>query len=320
VNGRPVVITGIGTAIPGVTWPADLVEAEFLRLDGVVDPAAGLSGRGVRFADRATKLALCAARDTLVAAGLIGEDGLRVAGRSVGVAVSSNYGNADTICRTVDTIATETYLGTSPMLLPATASNVIAAAVAIRAQLRGVNLTLCNGPTSGLDAVHCARVLVASGRIDRMLVIGVEPANKYVHHLVEQGGDHVRMFDGAAALVVEAASAARERDVHALAEVGPYARASSHAKAVLTVRAADPGPVGLWCAGEGSHRVHDAGRTRDLTALLGRCSGALGVLQCVAGAAWLAGGGGSAVLATAGEGMPDDDASAALVLSTAGDR
>lgn len=52
----------------------------------------------------------------------------------------------------------------------------------------------------------------------------------------------------------------------------------------------------------------------DLSELLGPSSGALGVLQAVAATAWLSGGAGAAVLATAGTGDEGgDDAAAALL-------
>jgi 3-oxoacyl-[acyl-carrier-protein] synthase II len=308
-----VVITGLGTALAGVEAAADLLRTGPLPA-GAADPTARLTGRGLRYKDRATKLALCAAGAALADAGLPHDPGLAVPGESVGVVVSSNFGNVDTICAAVDTLSTQGYLGTSPMALPATASNVTAAAVAIRYGLRGANLTLCNGPTSGLDAVHWARLLVAAGRVRRVLVVGVEPANPAVRHLVP--GDE-RLLDGAVALVVESASAAAERSARVDARLGGYARTADHTGAVAAVRA-DSRPIGLWCVPDWAPWT-DTVTAHDLTARYGRCSGALGVLQCVAGTAWLRAGGAGAVLASAG-GDPHhgDDAAAALVLTGAG--
>ncbi|MEU9385167.1 beta-ketoacyl synthase N-terminal-like domain-containing protein, partial [Streptomyces sp. NPDC048279] len=151
------VITGLGSAVRGVTGPGGLLDPLPPDLRRAADPVSRLSGRGLRYKDRATKLAMVAARDALRTAALTDDAGdLTVPGESVGVSASTNYGNVDTVCETVRTIADDSYLATSPMMLPATSSNVVASWVAITHGLRGVNLTLCNGPTSGLDAVNWA--------------------------------------------------------------------------------------------------------------------------------------------------------------------
>jgi 3-oxoacyl-[acyl-carrier-protein] synthase II len=309
-----VVITGLGTAVAGVDGPADLVAAT--RVGPGADPVDRLTGRGLRYKDRATKLALCAAGDALAHAGLLREPGLAVAGDSMGVVVSSNFGNVDTIARCSRTIAEKTYAGTSPMALPGTASNVTAAALAIWYGLRGANLTLCDGAASGLDAVHWARLLVRSGRVERVLVVGVEPNNDAVRHFVESSNvDSSWLLDGAGALIVESAEAAAARGAAGYATIGPYARAGDDESAVAAVRRALPGPVGLFCPPEDvGQATVDATARQNLGAVLGRCSGALGVLQCVAGTAWLDAGGVGLVLAGAGC-APRDDACAALILS-----
>ncbi|MFC3985123.1 beta-ketoacyl synthase N-terminal-like domain-containing protein [Streptosporangium jomthongense] len=300
------VITGVGTAIGGVARPADLLLTT--TTPGGEDPITGLSGRGLRYKDRATKLALCAGRDALTDAGLLLDPGLAVPGESIGVVVSSNFGNVDTVCATVSTIAEHGYGATSPMMLPATASNVTASWLAISFGLRGVNLTLCNGPTSGLDAVYWAGMMIDAGRARRMLVVGVEPVNEVVTHLVGP------LFDGAAALVLESEEAARERGAGSLARLGRYARRETHDEAVGHVLE-QAGPVGLWCLPEQPPTTEETAgaATHDLTALLGRCSGALGVVQCVAGASWLSAGGDGAVLAS----VNASDAAAATVLTPA---
>lgn len=342
-----VVVTGLGVAIAGLDDPADLLAAPGdVPRPGGDDPVRRLDRRGLRYKDRATRLAMCAGRDALVDSGLLtggAEPVLTVPGETVGVLVSSNYGNVDTICDAVATIAERTYLGTSPMALPTTSSNVIASWIAITHGLRGANLTLCNGPTSGLDAVYWAGLLIRSRRIRSAVVIGVEPANDQVRH-VAGGGDPDQapdVFDGAVAMVVEEARGARERGRTPLAALGPYARRADSELAVVAVRRAEPAPIGLWCppADGGPTPAIAVGRDRergtparadragggypavtDLTALLGDCSGALGVLQCVAGTAWLstADSAGRAVLAVSGSGSfadsAGDDAAAGMML------
>ncbi|MBT2491892.1 beta-ketoacyl synthase [Streptomyces sp. ISL-96] len=332
MNTVRIVVTGLGAAVRGLHAPEELLKPSAAGGPGT-DPVGRLTGRGLRYRDRATKLAMVAGRDALASAGLTGADGgLTVPSQSVGTVVSTNFGNVDTVCETVETIARESYLGTSPMLLPATSSNVVASWLAITHSLRGANLTLCNGRTSGLDAVNWARLLVGSGRVERVLVAGVEPDNPAVRHLAPE---QTEFFDGAAALVVESVESAASRGVRPLAELGPYARRAGHAGAVADVREQDPRTIGLWCvpehpegigapaptlgAGAGTAQVHD------LSQLFGPSSGALGVLQCVAATAWLDSAdssgrdAGSVVLATAGTGdAGQDDAAAALILAPAG--
>ncbi|WBC07488.1 beta-ketoacyl synthase N-terminal-like domain-containing protein [Micromonospora sp. WMMA1947] len=332
----PVVVTGIGTAIAGVGGVGDLLGPDPVRGDD--DPAERITGRGHRYKDRATRLGLVAGEAALRDAGLPSDRAIPPQ-LSTGVVVSSNLGNVDTVCDTVRTIADETYLATSPMLLPNTASNVIASWLAITYGLRGVNLTFCNGPTSGLDAVHWARTMIRSGRVERMLVVGVEPVTEPVRRLAAADrGDAVGpgpsgsalLFDGAVGLVVEDARVAAARQARVLATVDRYARAGSHDEATRAVCPPDA-RLGLWCPPEQPDGLpHNPGTLPsavlaaarlDLTAVLGRSSGALGVLQCAAGAAWLADGTPGSVLATAGVGAPTtapgrfDDATSALVLT-----
>ncbi|WP_432080186.1 beta-ketoacyl synthase N-terminal-like domain-containing protein [Streptomyces sp. WAC 04229] len=331
------VITGLGTAVRGLAGPEGLLGPGPGGHREAPDPVSRLTGRGVRYKDRATRLAMVAARDALRDAGLTDEAGdLTVPGESVGVVASTNYGNVDTVCETVRTIADDTYLATSPMMLPATSSNVVASWVAITHGLRGANLTLCNGPTSGLDAVHWAGLLIAARRAERVLVVGVEPDNAAVRHVTGAPAadpDDPGLFDGAVALVVESAGPAGARGARARAAVGAYARRGRHADAVADVRALSPGPVGLWCVPEhpagvrapapGLGAAAGTAPVHDLSARYGPCSGALGVLQAAAAAVWLAdraGDGGrptdDVVLVSAGTGdSGGDDAAAALILT-----
>jgi 3-oxoacyl-[acyl-carrier-protein] synthase II len=282
-----VVITGLGVAVAGVDGPVGLLRDRAVSTSDE-DPVRTLTGRGHRYKDRATRLGLCAARDALADAGAPGEPDRN------GVVVSSLFGNVDTVCDTVDRIAAETYLGTSPATLPNAASNVIASWIAIEHDLRGPSLTVCDGDGSGLDAVYLAALLLRGDRADRVLVVGAEPDNPAVRALT--GGPTV---DGAAALVLERGEVAAARTARVRAVLGGYARRVTVDDAVDVLA---PTEVGLRC-GPGHH---------DLTARLGDCGGALGVLQCVAGAGWLDGEGHGTVLATAG--------TAALVLTAGGAR
>jgi 3-oxoacyl-[acyl-carrier-protein] synthase II len=346
MGGRPqdTVVTGVGLAVPGLGHPDELLGT--VR-EGGFDPATGLTGRDLRHKDRASRLALRAAEPALRAAGVWDDTGLSVPRDEIAVVVSSNLGILDNVCAFTDVIAEKTVTGLSPLGLPQTSSNVTAGSLAMRFGLRGPNITLCNGATSGLDALYWARNVLAVGRARVVLVVGVEPSGPAVTRLL--GAQSV---DGAAGVVLESADDARARGVRPRATVAGCARAGDLATAVsaaLTDAGASevtagvapdgstrqhgegPGPVTLWLTGADHAALTDSPAvpkgvapevtTRDLEAQLGPCSGALGVFQCAAAVARLDPDGsapgvtadGGTVLATAGD--PESDAVAAVLFT-----
>ncbi|MFE0778029.1 beta-ketoacyl synthase N-terminal-like domain-containing protein [Streptomyces sp. NPDC058861] len=307
---RDVAVTGIGLALPGVATYGDLLGP--LPGEGGFDPAIGLSGRELRHKDRASRLALRAAEFALHDAGLTDTDGTFTgAPDATAVVVSTNLGNADSVCAATDTIAREGVRGLSPLGLPQTSSNVIAGWVAIRYGLRGPNLTVCNGVTSGLDALAWARNLIVAERAEAAVVVGVEPANEVTAKLLGE-----QSTDAAVAVVLEPAGAAVCRGARSRATIAGYARARDLAAALTCVGVTKKKFVGLWLgdeAGAGAGRLLADTRRIDLEAQLGPLSGALGVLQCAAAAAHFEGGATGNVLAIAG-GL-HHDAAAALLLT-----
>jgi 3-oxoacyl-[acyl-carrier-protein] synthase II len=276
-----VVATGLGLAMPGAESAKDLLRPK--ETDATpVDPAARLGKKGLRYKDRATQLGLCAAHDALLGAKLLGDDGLTVPGEEIAVVVSSNLGNVDTVCRVIRTLDEETSRGLSPMDTPNLSSNVIASELAIRFGLRGPNLTVCNGDTSGLDAIRWAFTLLHGGRAAAVLVVGVEPDNDDSRALT--GAD--RLVDGGAALVLETSDGARARNVPTTAVLQHYVRAADPEQSLERLQALTE-PPGLVLGPE------------DL-ASWGGTSGALGVLQCAAAVGWFAEGGREPVYAFAG--------------------
>ncbi|WEH37859.1 beta-ketoacyl synthase N-terminal-like domain-containing protein (plasmid) [Streptomyces sp. AM 4-1-1] len=310
---REVVVTGVGLALPGVATPGDLLG--LLPGEGGFDPVTGLVGRELRHKDRASRLALRAAEFALHDAALADADGLFTgAAGGTAVVVSTNFGNADSVCGAVDTIAAEGVTGLSPLGLPQTSSNVIAGWVAIRYRLGGPNLTVSNGATSGLDAVAWARNLIVAGRAEAAIVVGVEPGNHVVTKILGE-----QSTDAAVAVVLEPADAAASRGARPRATITGYARTRNLTEALVSTGEPAEGPVGLWLtdgaepAGTTAGRLLAAARRIDLESQLGPLSGALGVLQCAAAAAHLASGASGNALATAGG--PRHDATAALLLA-----
>ncbi|MFI0220301.1 beta-ketoacyl synthase N-terminal-like domain-containing protein [Streptomyces lydicus] len=309
-SARRVVVTGIGLALPGVATYGDLLGP--LPGEGGFDPATGLRGREMRHKDRASRLALRAAESALHDAGLTDANATFTGvADSTAVVASTNLGNADSVCEAADTIASEGVRGLSPLGLPQTSSNVIAGWVAIRYGLRGPNLTVCNGVTSGLDALAWARTLVVAGRAEAAVVVGVEPANDVATKLLGE-----QSTDAAVAVVLEPAGAAASRGARPRATIAGYARARDLAAALASAGVTEEKSVGLWLgdeAGAGAGHLLAGTRRIDLEAQLGPLSGALGVLQCAAGAAYLESDATGNVLATAGG--PRHDAAAALLLT-----
>jgi 3-oxoacyl-[acyl-carrier-protein] synthase II len=301
VSGPAAVITGIGLALPdSVGDITDLFDTSAAER-GLFDRETGLRGRSMRHKDRASRLALRAAESALHDAGLLDSDTFTGPADRTAVVVSSNLGNLDSVCSFVDIITRDTVTGLSPLGLPHTSSNAVAGWVAIHYGLRGPNLTLCNGPTSGLDALFWTRNLVAVRRSDVAVVIGAEPDTEPVARLLKQ--DNESAFDGAVAVVVESAEHAQHRGVRARGVLAGYARATDLSAAITAARQPDLRPVQLLTA-------------ETFTTRFGYCCGALGVLQCAAGATTLDRDDIDAVLATIGA-ADGAEAAAALLLTRA---
>jgi 3-oxoacyl-[acyl-carrier-protein] synthase II len=261
-------VLGYGLAVPGARTAAELLSVARAE-HPPVDPAALIGRKGLRYKDRATQLALCAAGAALTDAGHAGAG----PADDVAVVVSSNLGNVDTVCRVTTEIAATGSAGISAMDLPNASSNVIAAEVAIRHGLRGPNLTFCNGGTSGLDAIYWALILLAVGRAQRVLVVGVEPDTPQARALT--GRD--RILDGAAAVLLG------RPEVPGRARVSLPVRGAD--TAACTAELAARGAPGVWFPPERSTMA--GADVFDLWAGRGAAGGAAGVLQCVAALGWL---------------------------------
>ncbi|WP_256923518.1 beta-ketoacyl synthase N-terminal-like domain-containing protein [Streptomyces sp. 13-12-16] len=306
-------VTGVGLAVPGAGSPEDLLGPVPPRADPV-SPAARIGKKGLRYKDRATQLALVCAEEALKDAGLLGPGGLGVGGGTIAVLVASNYGNVDTVCSVVETIAAEgTTSGISPMDTPNASSNVIASTLAIKYGLRGPNLMICNGPTSGLDAVRWAVNVIGARRADRALVVAVEPDNDMVRQLT--GAD--RVVDGAAALVVENQAAAAVRGAVSRAVLGPGIRVRGVEECMRLLAEHQRTVPGAWFGPGGSDGadspvlgVHTV--RHQLAGTWGEASAVLGVLQCAGAVGWFARGGAGPVYALSGR--DSDDATAGLTL------
>jgi 3-oxoacyl-[acyl-carrier-protein] synthase II len=330
---EPAVISALGVAVAGLGSAAHLLGAlaTGLATEPTFDPRPRLGERGWRHHDLATVMALCAASEAVAE---LKRPDVDWDGASTGVVVSCNLGNLDTVCRVVDVIHAGSTDALSPMDLPKASSNVIASTLAIHFDCRGINLMVCNGASSGLDALYLAAAAIHARRVVRVLVVGVEAAHREARRLLESTSGSLPFRGGAAGVLVEAAASARARGARVYAEIGAYAHhqghgAVSHALKGALDRSRVAGPA-LWITPErrGSMAWRDVADGRwtdvpppcvlDLTTGLGLLYGALGVFQCAAASLWLdsQGGAGPAVLTSGG----GPEGASALVLTRSCER
>lgn len=322
-----VVITGLGLEVPGVPSAADLLalpSGGISRAEFVAHTKLGR--KGLLFKERATRLALCAAQSALADAGLPITAAQQLEPEEIGVVVSSNLGNLETVHKVVGEIHAGGVKATSPLDLPNASSNVVASSLAIRFGCKAANLMLCNGATGGVDALHLASNLIRAGRARRVLAVGVETDEPAAQRLLQVSGPGV-LGDGAGCVVLEAESAARERGATVHAAVGRY----GHTHGMQLEFSAGPalaglsGPPDLWLTpGRGHAGVPEAiapvlagwgeraPEQIDLCASLGEMYGALGVLQAIAACVWLRARPGRSALITSGAIWNDGAASLGL--------
>lgn len=327
-----VLITGIGLELPGLPEPSALLSASADSLGPAqFAPEQKLGRKGLLFKDRATLLALCAARDALADAGLPVVASAQISPESLGVVASSNLGNLDTVCQVVATIHAGGVRATSPLDLPNASSNVIATTLAIRFGCQAVNLMVCSGATSGVDALHLAANAIRAGRARRVVVVGVEPQNPTVTRLMRESAvawlgtaDGLRLVEGAAAVVVEARSSALERGAPIYGRVGGYgfAPGMSVEASLAAALAGNGGPPQLWLTPNTAYPATAETVCRalrlwadappqclDLGRALGEAYGALGVLQAVAACLWIRTQGAPSAILTSGAAWGDGTAS-----------
>jgi len=170
------------------------VASEAVRF-GYKEVTKGTGIKGLRYKDEATLMAVMAVHRIVAK---LGDEAQDVKDRTA-IIVSSNFGNVDTVVEVARQIHETHVDDTSAMALPNASSNSVSATLSILFQFRGINLMLCNGDNGGEDGVSLAEQLIASGRADRVLLVGVEVDNETVRSLFPT--DRAR-FHGAAAVML----------------------------------------------------------------------------------------------------------------------
>lgn len=163
---------------------------------------AHINERGIRYKDKVTKLALAASKKAMQQAQLIRTYYEDLDDARCAVIASSCFGNLDAVVATAAEIRHATTDSLSPMMLPNASANVMASTLAKWFGLRGPNLFVANGQTSGLDALLLARNLLAKHRVERVLICAAESASEMLQPLYDKS----RMtapVDAACCLVLE---------------------------------------------------------------------------------------------------------------------
>jgi hypothetical protein len=236
-----------------------------------------LGRKGLLMKEPATRLALCAVHRALgLPPGKI--DGpLPLADRTA-VVVSSNLGNLHTVCGIAAAAGKEDFRVVSPLETPNASSNVIASTIALRYGFTGPNVMLCNGATSGVDAVRLGARLIRAGRAEQAIVVGAEPEDEISQALAKSrdpdtyGRRGVPTLRASAACVILGKREAGAR----CAVLGDSGTLPPGAQVPTDRRDLTLAPYGI---------AEESDTVIDLTSRLGETYGALGVLQVAAAAA-----------------------------------
>jgi 3-oxoacyl-[acyl-carrier-protein] synthase II len=319
---RRVVVTALGVLTPLACSPGELIDA-LAGGDTAIGPvrrfAAGGPGASVaaqladfdparftrastRRMDRVGCLTLCAAEQALAACGV------RVTSANqarIGIVAGTVHGPVASCARFYGAVASGGR--GDPSVFPNTVMNAGAGHASIHLRLKGCNVALSSGQTSGLSAVCMAYDLVRSGAADVMLAGGADEleaveleayaaARRVAPFARARGEERCAPFavgaagmilgEGAVFLVLEALDTALARGARILGEVAGW-----HANAdVPVVRGSDPDGAGVaecmagaladarvrpaevdWVgAGALSHPLHDTAEARGLARIFGR--------------------------------------------------
>jgi 3-oxoacyl-[acyl-carrier-protein] synthase II len=189
---RRVVVTGIGCVTPlgiGVdqTWNAAIAGRSGVRritrfdasefpsqIAGEVPGELDLSDvppKEARRLDRTIVLALVAAREALEGSKLTIDDANR---ERIGVAVGSGIGGLETVEHGVDILNKSGPRRVPPFVIPMTISNMTSGYLAIRHQVKGLNLCHVSACATGAHSIGEAARAIERGDVDVMLAGGTE--------------------------------------------------------------------------------------------------------------------------------------------------
>lgn len=256
-----VVITGMGTVNPvgiGVnqTWenlisgrsgikPITLFDTSeyFVKIAGEVkkfDPADFMDVKEARRRDRFEQLAIAAANEAIQNSGINFNDFDR---SRVGVVVSSAIGGMTSLQNGIFILKDEGSRKVSPFLIPMLMPNGASGLIAIDHGLNGPCFSVASACASGIDSLGMAYTMIKSGMVD-VVIAGASEAticeigvaafdrigamsrkanpNEFSPAPFDKNRDGLVMGEGAAILVMESESVAKNRGANIFAEFVGY--------------------------------------------------------------------------------------------------
>jgi nodulation protein E len=223
---------GLRAGVPALApFTPDFAPEEYRRLAGRVPEEALAGDSAARLGDRATRLAVLAAREAV--AGQAPLDPART-----GVVVGAGGPGIDTYEAGYHRLYAEGKTRAHPLTVLRGMANAPAAQVSIELGLKGPAMVLSSACASGTHAIGEALWMLRAGRVDAMLAIGTEACLTYamlmawdaLHVLspdacrpFSTGRNGLVLAEGAAALLLETEASAARRGAAPLAEVAGYA-------------------------------------------------------------------------------------------------
>jgi hypothetical protein len=101
-------------------------------------------------------------------------------GDDVAVVVATSHGPADSMAEFLSGVVARGHARANPFLFPNLLYNALAGEVAMRAGIRGPNVTVTAGASSGAACLETALLLLETGRARRVLALSVEPGGTFL--------------------------------------------------------------------------------------------------------------------------------------------
>jgi 3-oxoacyl-[acyl-carrier-protein] synthase II len=199
------------------------------------DPESYIGKKGLKYLARTTKLAMAGAYLCLIDAGIKGKEREydRYAAHSLGIVLGTTLGVVHSIYEFQETSLVEGPNCVSPMTFPNLVMNSFAGYVAIKENIKGINLTVSTGHNASLDAVGISSSYLESDQAKCLLVGGVEELSGELvlwQREREVVSGEVHVGEGCGIYAIEKLEDAANRGAKIYGEVAGYGNAFSQTK------------------------------------------------------------------------------------------